>query len=179
MRIIEDDTVTLKRVRFRFQRSRICINGRRTWFTVDGITLEKAIQINSCYLLFVSTNEGDINWAKSCDIYLINQSGRILEQKIIRAEDEDDELWDDSWVLGRFNLLPPNTITFRFDDKIYSIEVLDKPVYPWSDYYINKKNNNFGYHSKGILSLFRNRIQINVIKKLSTTSNLDLYKTLL
>ncbi|CAI3955090.1 unnamed protein product [Commensalibacter communis] len=171
MRIIEDGTVTLKRVRFRFQRSRICINGHRTWFTVDGIKLEKAIQIGSRYLLFVSSNEGDINWAKSCDIYLINQSGRILERKIIRDENEEDELWDDSWVLGRFNLIPPNMITFRFDDKVYSIEVLDKPVYPWSDYYKNNKNNNFYYDGGRILSLVRNRLQINIIKNLNLTSD--------
>ncbi|CAI3951709.1 hypothetical protein [Commensalibacter communis] len=179
MRIIEDDTVILKRVRFRFERSRICINGHRTWFTVDGIKLEKAIQIDSRYLLFVSSNEGDINWAKSCDIYLINQSGRILEEKIIRIESEDDEYYNDynywenydCWDLGKFNLIPPNMITFYFGGMIYNIEVLDKPVYPWSDYYKNNKNDNCRYHSRGILSLFRNRLQIKIIKNLNLTSD--------
>ncbi|CAI3950866.1 unnamed protein product [Commensalibacter communis] len=179
MRIIEDGTVTLKRVRFRFERSRICINGHRTWFTVDGIKLEKAIQIGSRYLLFVSTNEGDINWAKSCDIYLINQSGRILEEKIIRFDSEnsvyynDYNYWEDydCWDLGRFNLIPPNMITFNFDGMIYSIEVLDKPVYPWSDYYKNNKNDNFDYFAGGILSLFRNRLQIKIIQQKLDISN--------
>lgn len=178
MRILEDDTVTLKRVRFRFERSRICINGRRTWFTLEGITLEKAIQIGSCYLLFVSTNEGGTYWSKSCDVYLINQSGRILEHAWIIGEDYDDDDDDDmffyDYYIGypiKFNLILPNIITFEFRGVNYSIGVMDKPVYPLFGYCSDKddqrKKNNVGYFvRKSVFAYFRSRLIINIIQKL-------------
>lgn len=192
MKILEDDSITLQPVRFTFYKGHICINGRRTWYKVDGRALEKVIQIKSYYLLFVSIKYNEDDWVSGCSIYLINQSGRILEDRSIRAVAKEDpmgyaadymaqyEYEAEYWgYLDKFTLIPPHTLTFEFGDYIYSIEVLDKSVYPWLNYFSKKnsqpKKRNFGYTlgSNSLITL-RSRLYISVIKKIDLSDDTDL-----
>lgn len=153
MKLLENNQIRLKKIRFRFQKSWIYINERFTWHKIYGTVLKQAIQINSYYLLFVSNEESE-EPIDICHMYLINSSGRTLESWILSAafiENLGDTFWI-PWIdyeidykpllhgyLYEFKLLPPNKITFRFKDNIYSIEVLDKPLYPWSANFSKKE----------------------------------------
>ncbi|CAI3958053.1 unnamed protein product [Commensalibacter communis] len=186
MKILKDDSITLQPVRLTFYKGRICINGRRTWYKVDGRTLEQAIQIKDYYLLFVSIKYSEDNWISDCSIYLINKSGRILEERNICATQKDDPMgyaadymaqydYENEYCgyLDQFTLIPPHTVTFRFRDYTYSIEVLDKPVYPWLNYFSkkdhqpNRRNDGYGFGKNALITL-RSRLHISIIKELNS-----------
>lgn len=145
MKFLQNNEIILKPNLFRIEMSRIWINGHRTWHTVSGTVLEKAIQINTDYLLFVSHKENENDWIDICSIFLINQSGRVLEHRSVNAValkgsistiyKADYLYWEEyeaeyCGCLSDFKLISPNKVTFQFRDNIFSIEVLDRSYYP-------------------------------------------------
>lgn len=145
MKFLQNNEIILKQNLFRIETSRIWINGHRTWHTISGTVLEKAIQINTDYLLFVSNKEQENDWIDICSIFLINKSGRVLEHRSINAVPSKNNIatiyqadylyWEEyeskyCGSLDNFNLIPPNKVTFQFRDNIFSIEILDQPYYP-------------------------------------------------
>lgn len=182
MKFIQDNRITLDPFEVKLFTSRIYMNGRRTRYTLYGKCLEKVIQIHSYYLLFVSLRPYGQSLEEpieACYIYLITPSGKILERWHINAR-QPTSLGTDTYLgwweyqdeyygyLEKFHLVPPNKITFIFGFNTYSIEVSEKPIFPWSAEfsirdYIKRLRKYYNFISRDH-SKFWSRLKFDIIK---------------